>query len=121
MLLGAVVLLGPDRRLIGRELLVTTQFVGDLVPAVCDRLHGRGGVEFAGQEPCQRGVENDLRIPNNQKYQQVVLDQTLARFLAGEIDAPTTMKTITDGWNEITDELGRDKQLAAYKSTIGAK
>ena len=63
----------------------------------------------------------DLRIPNNQKYQQVVLDQTLARFLAGEIDSAATMKTITDGWNEITDEIGRDKQLAAYKSTIGAK
>jgi len=63
----------------------------------------------------------DLRIPNNQKYQQVVLDTSIARFLAGELDTAATMKAITDGWNEITDELGRDKQLAAYKSTIGAK
>ena len=31
----------------------------------------------------------------------------------------TTMKAITDGWNEITDEIGRDDQLAAYKSTLG--
>lgn len=62
----------------------------------------------------------DLRIPNNQKYQQIVLDTAIARMLAGEIDIPTTMKTIEDGWNEITDEVGRDKQLAAYKSTIGA-
>ena len=37
----------------------------------------------------------DLRIPNNQKYQQVVLDTTLARFLAGEIDTAATMKAIT--------------------------
>ena len=28
----------------------------------------------------------DLRIPQNQKYQQVVLDTAVARFLAGEID-----------------------------------
>lgn len=63
----------------------------------------------------------DLRIPNNQKYQQIVQDTAVARMLAGEIDIPTTMKTITDGWNEITDEVGRDGQLAAYKSTIGAK
>ena len=28
----------------------------------------------------------DLRIPQNQKYQQVVLDEAIARFLAGEID-----------------------------------
>ena len=62
----------------------------------------------------------DLRIPNNQKYQQIVLDTAIARMLAGEIDIPTTMKTIEDGWNEITDEVGRDEQLAAYKSTIGA-
>ena len=30
-----------------------------------------------------------------------------------------TMKAIADGWNGITDELNRDKQLAAYKSTLG--
>ena len=28
----------------------------------------------------------DLRIPQNQKYQQVVLDEAVSRFLAGEID-----------------------------------
>jgi multiple sugar transport system substrate-binding protein len=63
----------------------------------------------------------DLRIPNNQKYQQIVLDTAIARMLAGELDIPATMKTIEDGWNEISDEVGRDSQLAAYKSTIGAK
>jgi multiple sugar transport system substrate-binding protein len=63
----------------------------------------------------------DLRIPNNQKYEQIVLDTAIARMLAGELDIPATMKTIDDGWNEITDEVGRDSQLSAYKSTIGAK
>ncbi len=28
----------------------------------------------------------DLRIPQNQKYQQVVLDEAIARYLAGELD-----------------------------------
>jgi multiple sugar transport system substrate-binding protein len=63
----------------------------------------------------------DLRIPNNQRYQQVVLDTSIARMLAGELDIPATMKAIADGWNEVTDEVGRDSQLAAYKSTIGAQ
>ena len=63
----------------------------------------------------------DLRIPNNQKYQQIVLDTAVARLLAGELDIPAAMKTIEDGWNEISDEVGRDGQLAAYKSTIGAQ
>jgi multiple sugar transport system substrate-binding protein len=31
------------------------------------------------------------------------------------------MKEIEDGWNAKTDELGRDKQLAAYKATLGVK
>jgi len=61
----------------------------------------------------------DLRIPQNQAYQQVILDTAIAQFLAGEIDKATTMKQITDQWNAKTDELGRDKQLAAYKSTLG--
>jgi multiple sugar transport system substrate-binding protein len=63
----------------------------------------------------------DLRIPQNQRYQQVVLDTAIARLLAGELDIEGTMKAIADGWNEVTDELGRDEQLAAYKSTIGAQ
>ena len=61
----------------------------------------------------------DLRIPQNQRYEQVVLDTSVARMLAGELTVDATMKTITDGWNEITDEIGRDAQLAAYKSTLG--
>jgi multiple sugar transport system substrate-binding protein len=61
----------------------------------------------------------DLRIPQNQKYEQVVLDTAIARMLAGELTIDATMKAITDGWNATTDEIGRDSQLAAYKSTLG--
>jgi multiple sugar transport system substrate-binding protein len=63
----------------------------------------------------------DLRIPQNQKYEQVILDTAVARFLAGELSVEDTMKSIEDGWNETTDEIGRDEQLAAYKSTLGAQ
>ncbi|HET7717883.1 MAG TPA: extracellular solute-binding protein, partial [Bauldia sp.] len=62
----------------------------------------------------------DLRIPQNQRYQQVVLDEAISRFLAGEIDADATAAAVESGWNEITDELGRDQQLEIYKATIGA-
>jgi multiple sugar transport system substrate-binding protein len=63
----------------------------------------------------------DLRIPNNQRYQQVVLDTAVARYLAGELDVDQTVKAIVDGWNEITEEVGKEGQLKAYKSTIGAQ
>jgi multiple sugar transport system substrate-binding protein len=63
----------------------------------------------------------DLRIPQNQRYQQVVLDQAVSQFLAGEITADEAMQQIYDGWNEISDELGREEQLAAYLATLGVE
>jgi multiple sugar transport system substrate-binding protein len=62
----------------------------------------------------------DLRIPQNQRYQQVVLDEAISRFLAGEIDKEATIQAVEDGWNELNDEIGRDEQLEIYKATIGA-
>ena len=62
-----------------------------------------------------------LRIPHNQRYQQVVLDKTISQFLAGEVNRDQAMKQITDGWEEITNELGRDKQKAAYLGSLGVQ
>jgi len=61
----------------------------------------------------------DLRIPQNQRYQQVVLDTAVSQFLAGEISLEECMQQIYDGWEEITEELGRAEQLAAYRGTLG--
>jgi multiple sugar transport system substrate-binding protein len=62
----------------------------------------------------------DLRIPQNQKYQQVVLDEAISRFLAGEIDKEATIQAVANGWNELNDEIGVDEQLEIYRATIGA-
>jgi multiple sugar transport system substrate-binding protein len=63
----------------------------------------------------------DLRIPQNQKYQQVALDEALSRYLSGEIDEDTAIKTIDDGWNELNVEIGTDGQLEIYKNTLGVE
>lgn len=63
----------------------------------------------------------DLRIPQNQRYQQVVLDTALAQFLAGELTLDETQTQIYDGWEEITNELGRADQLAAYRATLNVQ
>lgn len=63
----------------------------------------------------------DLRIPQNQKYQQVVLDEAIARFLAGEIDEEATVKAVADGWKDLNDQIGTEDQLKFYKNTLGAK
>jgi multiple sugar transport system substrate-binding protein len=63
----------------------------------------------------------DLRIPKTQQYQQVVLDQALAQFLAKEITRDEAMQQIYDGWEEITNTEGRDQQLAAYTASLGVQ
>lgn len=61
----------------------------------------------------------DLRVPQNQRYQQVVLDEVLSRVLAGELTPAEAVAEIEMRWNEISDELGREAQLAAYTATLG--
>jgi multiple sugar transport system substrate-binding protein len=61
----------------------------------------------------------DLRVPQNQRYEQIVLDTTVARLLAGEINVDQAAEEIETGWNEITEELGRDAQLKAYRAALG--
>ncbi len=63
----------------------------------------------------------DMRIPKTKQYEQDVLDQQTSAFLAGEQDTATTMQNIADGWNQITDDEGRDAQLAAYNASLGVK
>ncbi|MBC8449877.1 MAG: extracellular solute-binding protein [Chloroflexi bacterium] len=61
----------------------------------------------------------DLRIPQNQRYQGVVLDTTISQFLAGELTKEEAMQQIYNGWEELTEEIGREGQLAAYRATLG--
>jgi multiple sugar transport system substrate-binding protein len=77
-----------------------------------------GAIQASLQSP---NMILDMRIPKTQQYQQVVLDQAVSQFLAGEIDKATAMKQIEDGWNQITDQEGRDSQLAAYKASLGVQ
>jgi multiple sugar transport system substrate-binding protein len=61
----------------------------------------------------------DLRVPQNQRYQQVVLDTAIHRALAGETTADEAIQEIVTGWDEITAELGKDEQQAAYRASLG--
>ncbi|MFO1056473.1 MAG: sugar ABC transporter substrate-binding protein [Dongiaceae bacterium] len=63
----------------------------------------------------------DLRIPQNQRYQQIVLDTEVGRLLAKETTIDQAAANIENGWNEITEELGKDAQLKAYQNTLGVK
>src|SRR4029079_7249416 len=63
----------------------------------------------------------DMRIPLTKRYQQDVLDTAVSQYLAKELDAAGTEQAIADGWNAITNEAGKDAQLAAYVASLGVK
>ncbi|MFK8035332.1 MAG: ABC transporter substrate-binding protein [Hyphomicrobiales bacterium] len=64
-------------------------------------------------------MASDVRIPGAQQYTGVVLDRELARFLADEITAEQALANIEAGWEEITDDFGRDTQAQMYKLSLG--
>jgi multiple sugar transport system substrate-binding protein len=64
-------------------------------------------------------MASDLRIPGTQRYEGIVLDREMARFLAGEISVEQALQNVYDGWEEITEEFGRDEQLDMYKASLG--
>jgi multiple sugar transport system substrate-binding protein len=63
----------------------------------------------------------DMRIPLTKRYEQDVLDTALAQYLAKELTAAEAEQAISDGWDAITDEVGKDKQLAAYVASLGVQ
>jgi multiple sugar transport system substrate-binding protein len=64
-------------------------------------------------------MASDIRIPGAQQYTGVVLDRELARFLADEITAEEAVANIEEGWEEITEDFGREEQLEIYKLSLG--
>ena len=61
----------------------------------------------------------DLRVPQANQYTNVLEDQAIAQFLAGELSKEDAMKQMEDGWNQLTDQIGRDSQAAAYAASLG--
>ncbi len=75
-----------------------------------------GGIGASLNSP---NIMLDLTIPNNNGYQKEILDTTISAFLAGEISRDRAMSKITTGWEKLTDEIGRDKQKAIYRNSLG--
>jgi multiple sugar transport system substrate-binding protein len=61
----------------------------------------------------------DLSIPQVARYQQNVLDTVVSEFLAGQFTAEQAADEIYKQSEEITDEVGRDGQKAAYLASLG--
>jgi multiple sugar transport system substrate-binding protein len=61
----------------------------------------------------------DLSIPATNRYLQVSLDTIVSQYLAGEFTADEAAQEVFNQWNEISDEVGRDAQHAAYLGSLG--
>jgi hypothetical protein len=51
-------------------------------------------------------VTSLLMIPGNEAYFNV-LDQNVALVMQGNISAEEAAKRLEDGWNSVTDDIGR--------------
>jgi len=58
------------------------------------------------------------RIPGIFQYYSVAEDE-LAKVFAGQATAQEGADAIAAAWEKITDQLGRDKQIALYKASLG--
>ena len=66
-------------------------------------------------------MASDMKIPGAQQYTGVVLDRELARYLAGEITVDEALANIEAGWEEITEDFGRDDQIKAQALALGTR
>ena len=75
-----------------------------------------GGISASLNSP---NMVLDLTIPQSHRYQQEILDQAISQFIANEISRDEAIKQIEGGWEQLTTEIGRKKQLAAYRNSLG--
>jgi multiple sugar transport system substrate-binding protein len=60
----------------------------------------------------------DPRVPGADRYQQT-LELNLQRALLGEVDPQAAMDDCASEFDAISDELGKDGQVAAYRAHLG--
>ncbi len=65
-----------------------------------------------------KNVALDMRLPGYFSYTEI-LEIELSKALAGEVTPQQALDSVAAQWNKLTDEFGRDKQLAAYRASMG--
>ncbi|MGP1397092.1 MAG: extracellular solute-binding protein [Inquilinaceae bacterium] len=63
-------------------------------------------------------VAIDMRLPGYFSYTEV-LEIELSKALNGDVSPQDALDAIAAEWNDLTDEFGREEQLAAYRASMG--
>jgi multiple sugar transport system substrate-binding protein len=80
-------------------------------------------IEKFGKQFIETTLENTkyvtslLMIPGNEEYFSV-FDQNVALVMQGNISAEEAAKRIEEGWNRVTDDIGRKSQIAAWRKSV---
>jgi multiple sugar transport system substrate-binding protein len=72
--------------------------------------------QFGSYNHPNRAVEP--RIPGIFQYYSIAEDE-LTKIFAGQYDAQTGANNIAAAWEKLTDQIGREKQIALYKASLG--
>jgi multiple sugar transport system substrate-binding protein len=81
----------------------------------------REAKEYLGAQLASMDAKNvalDIRLAGYFSYTEV-LEIELSKALAGQVTAQAALDTVASEWNRLTDEFGRDQQLAAYRASMG--
>lgn len=81
----------------------------------------REAQEYLGAQAESLEAENvalDMRLPGYFSYTEI-LEIELSKALAGQVTPQEALDAVAAGWDELTDEFGRDTQLAAYRASMG--
>lgn len=73
--------------------------------------------QFGSYNHPNRAVEP--RIPGIFQYYSVAEDE-LAKIFARQVDPQTGANNIAAAWEKLTDQIGREKQIALYKASFGS-
>ena len=56
-------------------------------------------------------------IEGNYEYFKI-LDNNLADVMSGNVSAEEAAKRIESGWNQVTEDIGRDRQIKAWRTGV---
>jgi transcriptional antiterminator NusG len=65
------------------------------------------------------GIQGVLKFLGSGAEPQPLTEDELAKIFAGQSDAQTGADRIAAEWERITDQIGRDSQIALYKASLG--
>ena len=111
---------GRDHRRLGRQPLpAQPRQEPRPVDRTCSASARRRSISAPSWPRIERQERGARHAPAGYFSYTEVLEIELSKALAGEVTPQQALDTVAAEWNRLTDEFGRDEQLAAYRASMG--